>query len=119
MLLVEIHNISKSDKYFEMLDEFCFKAKNLYNNALYHIKQYYLYKTKLESGESIENLSVPKEIISYMQDKGSYINYNGMDKLSKQLNNSLTADYRSLPIASASQQVLKALNTNWLAFFQS
>ena len=88
MLLVEIHNISKSDKYFEMLDEFCFKAKNLYNNALYHIKQYYLYKTKLESGESIENLSVPKEIISYMQGKGSYINYSAMDKLSKQLNNS-------------------------------
>ena len=69
MLLVEIHNISKVDKYFEMLDEFCFKAKNLYNNALYHIKQYYLYKTKLESGESIENLNVPKEIISYMKDE--------------------------------------------------
>lgn len=119
MLLVETHNISKSDEYFEMLDNFCFKAKNLYNNALYHIKQYYLYKTKLESGESIENLSVPKEIISYMQGKGSYINYNAMDKLSKQLNNSLTADYRSLPIASASQQVLKALNTNWLSFFKA
>ena len=119
MLLVEIHNISKSDEYFEMLDEFCFKAKNLYNNALYHIKQYYLYKTKLESGESIENLNVPKEIISYMQGKGSYINYNAMDKLSKQLNNSLTADYRSLPVASASQQVLKSLNTNWLSFFKA
>ena len=35
MLLVEIHNISKADEYFEMLDNFCFKAKNLYNNALY------------------------------------------------------------------------------------
>ena len=119
MLLVEIHNISKVDEYFEMLDNFCFKAKNLYNNALYHIKQYYLYKTKLESGESIENLNVSPEVISYMKDKGSYINYNDMDKLSKQLNNSLTADYRSLPIASASQQVLKALNTNWLSFFKA
>ena len=54
-----------------------------------------------------------------MKDKGSYINYNSLDYLAKQLNNSLTEDYKSLPISSASQSVLKQLNTNCLSFFKS
>lgn len=33
-----IHN---KHRYFSMLDELCFKSKNLYNYALYQIRQYY------------------------------------------------------------------------------
>ena len=34
-------------------------------------------------------------------------------------NNSLTDDYKSLPLPAASQSVLKQLNTNCLSFFKS
>ena len=54
-----------------------------------------------------------------MKDKGSYIDYYKLDYLSKALNNSLTEDYKSLPISSASQWVLKQLNQNWQSFFKS
>ena len=38
-----IHN---KHRYFSMLDELCFKSKNLYNYALYQIRQYYKQTSK-------------------------------------------------------------------------
>lgn len=119
MHLSEIHRVYKDNSYFSMLDDFSFKAKNLYNNGLFYVRQYYIYQRNLKEGKSIENLEIPDKIISYMKDKGNYINYNSLDYLAKQLNNSLTEDYKSLPLASASQSVLKQLSTNWLSFFKS
>ena len=119
MYLSEIHRVYKEDSYFPMLDDFSFKAKNLYNNALFYVRQYYIYQRNLKEGKSVDNLIVPDEVLSYMKDKGSYINYNSLDYLAKQLNNSLTDDYKSLPLAAASQSVLKQLNTNCLSFFKS
>ena len=119
MHLTEIHRVYKEDSYFPMLDDFSFKAKNLYNNGLFHIRQYYIYQRNLKEGKSVDNLIVPEEVLSYMKDKGSYINYNSLDYLAKQLNNSLTEDYKSLPLATASQSVLKQLNRNCLSFFKS
>ena len=119
MYLSEIHRVYKGDSYFPMLDDFSFKAKNLYNNALFYVRQYYIYQRNLKEGKSVDNLIVPDEVLSYMKDKGSYINYNSLDYLAKQLNNSLTDDYKSLPLAAASQSVLKQLNINYLSFFKS
>ena len=119
MYLSEIHRVYKEDSYFSMLDDFSFKAKNLYNNALFYVRQYYIYQRNLKEGKPVENLIVPDEVLSYMKDKGSYINYNSLDYLAKQLNNSLTDDYKLLPLAAASQSVLKQLNTNCLSFFKS
>ena len=119
MYLSEIHRVYKEDSYFPMLDDFSFKAKNLYNNALFYVRQYYIYQRNLKEGKPVDNLIVPAEVLSYMKGKGSYINYNSLDYLAKQLSNSLTEDYKSLPISSASQSVLKQLNTNCLSFFKS
>ena len=118
MYLSEIHRVYKKDPYFEMLDNFSFNAKNLYNNGLYHIRQYYIYCKNLKEGKSIANLNVPQELIDYMNGKGSYIDYYKLDYLAKKLDNSLTEDYKSLPVAATAQWVLKQLNTNWVSFFK-
>jgi putative transposase len=119
MYLSEIHRIYKEDTYFNLLDNFSFNAKNLYNNGLYHIRQYYIYCKNLKEGKPTTNLNVPQELIDYMVGKGSYIDYYKLDYLSKKLDNSLTEDYKSLPISSAAQWVLKQLNQNWSSFFKS
>ena len=43
---VEKHIIKSNNKYYKILDEYCFKSKNLYNFANYHIR-----KTFIHTGE--------------------------------------------------------------------
>lgn len=45
MQLVETQVIKKSDSRYKLLDDLCFHTKNLYNAALYEIRQYY-FETK-------------------------------------------------------------------------
>lgn len=89
---VEKHFISENNPYYLMLDEFCFKSKNLYNFANYHVR-----KRFIETGE--------------------WLKYNEMDKLFKQEN--MDYDYRSMPISSSAQQCLRLLEKNWKSFFKS
>lgn len=89
---VEKHIIKSSNKYYNLLDEFCYKSKNLYNYANYIIRQ-----------EFVNN--------------GKWIRYNDLDKLLKQEGNDF--DYRNMPLASTGQQCLKLLDKNWKSFFQS
>lgn len=89
---VEKHIIKTNNKYYNMLDEFCFKSKNLYNQANYMIRQ-----------EFINN--------------GKWIRYNDLDKLLKQEGNNF--DYKNMPISSSSQQCLKLLDKNWKSFFRA
>ena len=85
MYLTEIHRVYKENTYFEMLDDLCYKAKNLYNNVLYHIRKYYLYYKALQDGKPIENFDIPDLLKDYMKDKGSYLDYYILDYLSKKL----------------------------------
>src|SRR5215472_4535275 len=55
MQLVEQHVISKHDPRYSVIDEAAFKSKNLYNAALYEIRQAYIHQ-------------------------GKYLNYSEMDK---------------------------------------
>lgn len=89
---VEKHIIKPNNKYYSLLDEFCYKSKNLYNYANYNIRQ-----------EFINN--------------GKWIRYNDLDKLLKQEGNNF--DYKNMPLASTGQQCLKLLDKNWKSFFQS
>lgn len=89
---VEKHIIKPNNKYYSLLDEFCYKSKNLYNYANYIIRQ-----------EFINN--------------GKWLRYNDLDKLLKQEGNNF--DYKNMPLASTSQQCLKLLDKNWKSFFQS
>ena len=89
---VEKHFISENNPYYLMLDEFCFKSKNLYNFANYHVR-----KRFIETGE--------------------WLKYNEMDKLFKQEN--MDSDYRNMPISHSAQQCLRLLEKNWKSFFKS
>jgi len=89
---VERHIIYPKNPYYKMLDEFCFKSKNLYNFANYQIRQKFC-------------------------TEGKYISYNQMDKLLKQEN--MDFDYRNMPTAQSAQQVLRLLDKNWKSFFKA
>ena len=79
---------NKSDK-FAPLDELCFISKNLYNVALYHIRQYY-------------------------KETGKYLSYN---KLAKMLSDSNNLDYRAMPYAQSAQQVLRQVDNQYKSFY--
>lgn len=89
---VEKHIIKSNNKYYNLLDEFCYKSKNLYNYANYTIRQ-----------EFINN--------------GKWIRCNDLDKLLKKEGNNF--DYKNMPLASSSQQCLKLLDKNWKSFFRA
>ena len=89
---VEKHIIKSNNKYYKILDEYCFKSKNLYNFANYHIR-----KTFIGTGE--------------------WLRYNKLDKMLKQKD--MDFDYRNMPTAQSSQQCLKLLDKNWKSFFKS
>ena len=89
---VEKHIIKSNNKYYNLLDEFCYKSKNLYNYANYIIRQEFISNNK-------------------------WIRYNDLDKILKQEGNNF--DYRNMPLASTGQQCLKLLDKNWKSFFQS
>lgn len=89
---VEKHIIKSNHKYYNLLDEFCFKSKNLYNYANYIIRQ-----------EFINN--------------GKWLRYNDLDKMLKEKENDF--DYRNMPMNSSAQQCLKLLDRNWKSFFAS
>lgn len=88
MQLVEQHIIKKNDERYKGLDEVCFKSKNLYNAALYEIRQHF-FNTK------------------------QFLNWFSIDKIFKEKKQD---DYYSLP-CKVSQQTLKLLNQNFKSFF--
>ena len=67
MQLVEQHCISKDDPRYQVIDEAAFKSKNLYNAALYEVRQKFIFE-------------------------GIYLNYHAMDKLMQS-----HEAYRALP----------------------
>lgn len=89
---VERHIIKSSNKYYKLLDELCFKSKNLYNFANYQIRQKFCNENK-------------------------YITYNQLDKILKQEN--MNFDYKNMPTAQSAQQILRLLDKNWKSFFKS
>lgn len=63
MLLTERHLIKKSNSLYAELDGMCFLSKNLYNYALYRIRQYYFESKKYLSYASLaKQLSTEKQI---------------------------------------------------------
>lgn len=89
--LTDIILISNKHKYYACLDELCFKSKNLYNAALYAVRQYYFNEKK-------------------------YLNYYDVNK---DFCHSDQFDYRALPGAQIAQQVLRQVDANFHSFFGS
>ena len=90
MKLVEQHIIKSNNVLYKELDNLCFLSKNLYNQALYRIRQ------------------------QFFEDK-SFKNYY---ELNRELHNENQVDYRALP-ANSSQETLKLVNQNYSSFFKS
>jgi putative transposase len=101
MHLVEKHIVKPSNELYPILDELCFKSKNLYNKANYIIRQVFI-----ETG---------KEVEEGKREKAKWIRYH---ELQKMLQNSNDPDYTALP-RNVSQQVLLQLDRDWKSFFQS
>ena len=90
MQLTEKHRISKSSKFYELLDYEAYKSKNLYNSALYVIRQYYFENKK-------------------------YLPYACMCRLFHEQHQQ---DYYALP-AKVAQQTLKMVDRNFKSFFKA
>ena len=140
---VEKHIIKENHKYYKMLDDFCFKSKNLYNFANYHVRQCFIICSKLadnkklneEQEEFLTNLNLKvdefnkKKLDKYSKDmkKGKIVKepkllkHFGIDNkfISYNFNDFLCKglDYSSMPSAGASQQCLRLLEKNWKSFF--
>lgn len=94
MLLIERHIINSNDYRYKDLLDYLHKSKNLYNAALYEVRQHYF-------NHKDDN-------------KNRYLNYYALDKKLKETKN---IDYYALPI-DASQQVLKQINQSFISFFK-
>ena len=90
MQLVERHTVREGSKDFKILDNLCFKSKNLYNSTLYAIRQ-----------EFIKN--------------GSYLSYTKVQRIFQEDDQK---DYRGLP-AKISQQIMRLVDKNFISFFNS
>ena len=73
--------ISNRHRYFSMLDMLCLKSKNLYNYALYQIRQHY-------------------------KETKKYLSYYDLNRALSSLSSEGQIDYRSLPYTQCAQQVL-------------
>ena len=80
--------ITQKHKYYAGLDYLCLLAKNLYNVALYNIRQ------------------------QYFKDK-TYLNYNTLDKLL-----SSNVDYKAIPYRQSAQQILRSVDKTYNSFFK-
>lgn len=89
---VEKHTIKPSHPYYDILMDFCHKAKNLYNHANYAVRQEFTANSR-------------------------WIRYGELDKILKADND--YPDYAGMPCAQSAQQILRLLDKNWKSFFAS
>src|SRR5574344_170850 len=90
MILSERHIIKKTNSLYSELDNLCFLSKNIYNSALYAIRQYYFENKKYLSWVNVNN--------NFVKDK--------------------QVDYYALPCKVA-QQTIKMVDSNMRSFFNA
>ena len=94
MKLVEVQIISKNNQHYKGLMDLLHRSKNLYNVAIYTVRQFYF--------EAVKNESDKK-----------YLNFYDTQKL---LSHSKNVDYYSLP-CDVAQAVLKQVDQDFKSFF--
>lgn len=132
---VEKHIIKDKNK-IKILDELCFKSKNLYNLANYYVRQSFIFSgreqlnkqekdfidfinSKIDEYNNRERKDKTKEITNmpHLSKDTSYIGKYFVDWLFKNTNLE-NNPYRQLP-AQTSQQIIALLDKNWKSFFAS
>ena len=89
---VERHVLKQNNVFYSLIDDFCFKAKNLYNHANYIIRQAFC-------------------------SENNWVRYRDLDLILK--NDIEYPDYREMPTAQSAQQILRLLDKNWSSFFKA
>lgn len=90
MILTDRHIIKKSNSLYGELDNLCFLSKNIYNSALYAVRQYYFENKKYLNWVNVNN--------NFVRDK--------------------QVDYYAMP-CKVSQQTLKMVDNNMKSFFNA
>ncbi len=96
---VEQHRIKKNYQFFTIIDDLCWKSKNMYNYGNYIIRQ--------------EFIQTSKEKEEGLREKANWIKYNKLFKLCKD-----SEPYRDLG-SNVGQATLRKLDKNWKSFFSS
>jgi putative transposase len=99
MFLVEKHIIGKSHKLYPEIDNICFLSKNLYNKALYTVRQEFIKTSKLKE-----------------QGLAEHANYFNYYSINRQFIDNTDVDYYNLP-GKISNQTLMMLDKNFKSFF--
>ena len=89
---VEKHVLKRNNVFYSLIDDFCFKAKNLYNHANYIIRQAFC-------------------------SENNWVRYRDLDLILK--NDIEYPDYKEMPTAQSAQQILRLLDRNWSSFFKA
>lgn len=69
MILAERHIINKNHLFYDECDSLCFKSKNVYNQALYNIRQYYFENKKYLNYNSNYHVTTKQECYAYLPTK--------------------------------------------------
>lgn len=135
MMLTEEHRIKRSSQkeLFKIIDEYCYRAKNLLNTVQYLICQSYRIHQKLKNSDTLEQWE--DEMISRINDAVTVYN-EGRDekKRLKYINgeNAFIADayflswylktqevYRAMPYATCSQICIQEKCREWKSFYKA
>jgi len=103
-----VTNLKLNKKQFKIIDSMSYRAKALYNSALYEINKYY---EDYKNGKRISYFTKK----GTKKEKGSYIGFQDLDLRMKHLEENTI--YRALP-AQMSQQILKKIDKNYSSYFK-
>ena len=96
---VEQHRIKKNHKFFPIIDDLCWKSKNMYNYGNYIIRQ--------------EFIETSKEKEQGLRESANWIQYNKLFEMVKD-----SEPYKELG-SNVGQATLRKLDKAWKSFFQS
>lgn len=96
---VEQHRIKKSHKFFHIIDDLCWKSKNMYNYGNFIVRQEFV-KTSKEKEEGLRETAI-------------WIQYNKLFDMVKD-----SEPYKELG-SNVGQATLRKLDKNWKSFFKA
>ena len=96
---VEQHRIKKNHKFFHIIDDLCWKSKNMYNYGNYIVRQ--------------EFIETSKEKEQGLRETANWIQYNKLFDMVKD-----SEPYRELG-SNVGQAALRKLDKSWKSFFES
>jgi len=139
VIRAEVHCFNKNHESFYVLDNACFRAKNLYNKALFYIRRVYIFSSDLSQGIPLNEdgkqciIDINKAVDDY-----NIFKKNRCEKTGKTFNKHLyfgknfktvgydflnfllkpTDEYKALN-AQVSQQTLKLVIKNWVSYHRA